>query len=172
MPDNKKAPLDTPEREETELRRRSRFLRHLGWIGMALAFGSALTGAITGIYAPAISPNVRLFATLAILALVGAGAVLLGVGYAERLQRPQRASLLAHARHDQARDARLERIEQAIDLIAGYMPEFKEKVKWGEFNQGYNEAVKDGFVAATGTNDAGRRHNKARLHTVRRPDQL
>ncbi len=145
MPNDQKL---TPEQEEDSLRRSARIYRHVGWLLMGGAFASALAGAINGIYQPNVSPNVRLYSTLGIIALVGAGAVMMGVGYAERINRPQRAHLTMIKRNQEVVLADLRALMSGqkdladqgqlnaaalnrIEVIVKKVPEYAEGVRHG-----------------------------------------
>lgn len=111
-------------------------------------------------------PEARLFAVIGMVALIMLGTLLLGFGGWERLARYDRAqSRLQLANQLRILEQNQTTIDgqadmgRAIDMIAAHLPKTLELENW----RGYNQAIKDGFLADTGTGGApqtGRR----RLH--------
>lgn len=122
-----------------------------GWIVFATGVIGILTCWIiagTDIEADA---DARLLCGITLAALLALGATLIGVGATGVLIRPMRDTtwrlLDDEQENRQENRQRIDRIENAIDVIAGHMPEHQALHNW----KGFGEAALKGLAQQTGT---------------------
>lgn len=156
--------LADPE-QETATQRTGRLYRTGGLTLLIGALVFALVAALLAEGQIFTRPAAQILAALAAFALITIGSVYLSAGIVERRTQDHRA-LLRHmlaaevdratehaAQHQQLDEmqehveAELAEIREAITVIAAQIPEALERAHW----HGFNAAVREGFLAKTGT---------------------
>ena len=142
------AGIDESDREASMQRIGTRYMRS----GLTIAAGSyILSLAIAFVVAgkPAIEDHTaaRLFLVLSLVAVIGVATVLIALGGVERLGRHDRAATRQGLLELADTNERLRNIEGSLAAFAEQLPESLRRQNW----QGFNEAIREGFVGRTGT---------------------